>query len=104
MPARRLSGPGGGCLQAIGLQIVDREAQDQRRREPVAGTWRRLAAQPIGNIPGAALGGLIIGILETMVVAIGFPQWRDGIAFAVLIVILLFKPTGILGRVEREKV
>src|ERR1700752_704677 len=58
----------------------------------------------IGNIPGAALGGLIIGILETLVIAIGFPQWRDGIAFAVLIVILLFKPTGILGRVEREKV
>jgi len=58
----------------------------------------------IGNIPGAALGGLIIGILETLVIAIGFPQWRDGIAFAVLIVILLFKPAGILGRVEREKV
>jgi branched-chain amino acid transport system permease protein len=58
----------------------------------------------IGNIPGAALGGLLIGILETLVIAIGFPQWRDGIAFAVLIVILLFKPTGILGRVEREKV
>ena len=58
----------------------------------------------IGNLPGAALGGLIIGILETLVVAIGFPQWRDGIAFAVLIVILLFKPTGLLGRVEREKV
>src|SRR5215468_3235728 len=58
----------------------------------------------IGNIPGAALGGLIIGILETLVIAIGFPQWRDGIAFAVLIVILLFKPTGILGKFEREKV
>ncbi|MBV8225721.1 MAG: branched-chain amino acid ABC transporter permease [Verrucomicrobia bacterium] len=58
----------------------------------------------IGNIAGAALGGLIIGILETLVVAVGFPEWRDGIAFAVLIVILLFKPTGLLGRVEREKV
>jgi branched-chain amino acid transport system permease protein len=58
----------------------------------------------IGNIPGAALGGLIIGILETLVVALGFPQWRDAIAFAILIVILLFKPNGILGRVEQEKV
>jgi branched-chain amino acid transport system permease protein len=58
----------------------------------------------IGNIPGAALGGLIIGILETLVVAIGFPQWRDAIAFAILIIILLFKPNGILGRVEQEKV
>src|SRR5271166_4031991 len=58
----------------------------------------------IGNIPGAALGGLIIGILETLVVAVGFPQWRDAIAFAILIIILLFKPNGILGRVEQEKV
>jgi branched-chain amino acid transport system permease protein len=58
----------------------------------------------IGNIPGAALGGLIIGELETLVVGYLRPELRDAIAFAVLIVILLVKPTGILGRVEREKV
>ncbi|HEY0792172.1 MAG TPA: branched-chain amino acid ABC transporter permease, partial [Chthoniobacterales bacterium] len=58
----------------------------------------------IGNIPGAALGGLIIGVLETLVVGYLRPELRDAIAFAVLIVILLFKPTGLLGRVEREKV
>lgn len=58
----------------------------------------------IGNIPGAALGGLIIGELETFVVGYLRPELRDAIAFAVLIVILLVKPTGILGRVEREKV
>jgi len=58
----------------------------------------------IGNIPGAAIGGLIIGVLETLVVGYLRPELRDAIAFAVLIVILLFKPTGILGRVEREKV
>jgi branched-chain amino acid transport system permease protein len=58
----------------------------------------------IGNITGAAVGGLIIGVLETMVEGYGFPQLRDAIAFAVLIVILLWKPTGIFGRVEREKV
>jgi branched-chain amino acid transport system permease protein len=75
----------------------------------------------IGNITGAVLGGLIIGVLETLVVGYsndlanwfpflhtlfpdGLSQLRDAIAFAVLIVILLFKPTGILGRVEREKV
>ena len=56
----------------------------------------------IGNIPGAALGGLIIGILETLVVAIGFPQWRDGIAFAILILILLFKPAGLLGKATED--
>ncbi len=58
----------------------------------------------IGNIPGAALGGLIIGELETLVVGYLRPELRDAIAFAVLIVILLFKPTGLLGKVEREKV
>ena len=58
----------------------------------------------IGNISGAALGGLIIGELETLVVGYLRPELRDAIAFAVLIVILLFKPTGLLGRVEREKV
>ncbi len=58
----------------------------------------------IGNIPGAALGGFIIGILETLVVGYISPMYRDAIAFAVLILILLFKPTGLLGRAEREKV
>jgi branched-chain amino acid transport system permease protein len=58
----------------------------------------------IGNITGAVVGGLIIGVLETLVEGYGFPQLRDAIAFAVLIVILLYKPTGIFGRVEREKV
>jgi branched-chain amino acid transport system permease protein len=50
------------------------------------------------------LGGIIIGILETMVVGYIRPELKDAIAFAVLIIILLFKPTGILGNVEREKV
>ncbi len=58
----------------------------------------------IGNIPGAALGGLILGVLETLVVGYGYPNYRDAIAFAALILILLFKPNGLLGRVEREKV
>jgi branched-chain amino acid transport system permease protein len=58
----------------------------------------------IGNIPGAAIGGVLIGVLETLVVGYLRPELRDAIAFAVLIVILLFKPTGLLGRVEREKV
>ena len=58
----------------------------------------------IGNIPGAALGGMIIGILETFVVGYISPTYRDAIAFGILILILLFKPTGILGKKEVEKV
>jgi len=58
----------------------------------------------IGNIPGAALGGMIIGLLETFVVGYISPAYRDAIAFGILILILLFKPTGILGTKEIEKV
>jgi branched-chain amino acid transport system permease protein len=58
----------------------------------------------IGNIPGAALGGLIIGIIETFVTGYLSPTYRDAIAFSILILILLFKPTGIFGKYEAEKV
>jgi len=58
----------------------------------------------IGNIPGAALGGMIIGLLETFVTGYVSPTYRDAIAFGILILILLFKPTGILGKKEIEKV
>ncbi len=58
----------------------------------------------IGNIPGAALGGMIIGVLETFVVGYISPTYRDAIAFGILILILLFKPTGLLGKKEVEKV
>jgi branched-chain amino acid transport system permease protein len=59
----------------------------------------------IGNLPGAALGGLVLGLLETF--AGGMPaisNYRDGIAFAILILILLFKPAGLLGKQQIEKV
>src|SRR6516165_5802419 len=52
LEARRLRGSGARRFQTIRLQIVDREAQDQRRREPIAGARRRLAAEPIRDIAG----------------------------------------------------
>ncbi len=58
----------------------------------------------IGNIPGAALGGILIGLLEALVVGYINPTYRDAIVFGVLILILLIKPSGLLGRSEREKV
>jgi len=58
----------------------------------------------IGSLPGAVLGGFLLGVLETFVGGSRFSTFRDGIAFAVLIAILLFKPSGLLGRGEREKV
>ncbi len=58
----------------------------------------------IGNIPGAALGGLVIGIVETFVGGSHWSNYRDAISFAILILILLFKPSGLLGKGEIEKV
>ncbi len=59
----------------------------------------------IGNLPGAALGGLLLGVLETVAGGIpGVSNYRDGIAFAILILILIFRPAGLLGKAMIEKV
>lgn len=58
----------------------------------------------IGNIPGAVLGGFIMGIAEVMVVGYVSPTYRDAIAFILLIFILLVRPAGILGGPGTEKV
>lgn len=63
----------------------------------------------IGNIPGAVLGGLIMGLAETLVVAYGpnigiDSTYRDAVAFFLLILILLFRPAGLLGKFAPEKV
>src|SRR5436190_9659043 len=63
----------------------------------------------IGNVPGAVLGGLLIGLAETFVVGygqnVGVPStFRDAVAFAILILVLLFRPTGLLGTTVQEKV
>ncbi len=59
----------------------------------------------IGNLPGAVLGGVILGLLETFSGGIpGLSNYRDAIAFGILILILLIKPAGLLGRSSVEKV
>lgn len=57
----------------------------------------------IGNIPGAVMGGFILGIVETLGAGYGSPQWKDVIAYAVLIFILIVRPTGLLGEPTVEK-
>jgi branched-chain amino acid transport system permease protein len=58
----------------------------------------------IGSIPGALLGGLILGFAETFVAAYLSSSYRDAIAFAILILVLLVRPSGLLGRYVPEKV
>jgi branched-chain amino acid transport system permease protein len=58
----------------------------------------------IGNLYGAAIGGLIIGLVETFVTGYISSTYRDAISFSILILILLIKPSGIMGKYETEKV
>ncbi|GGM24697.1 high-affinity branched-chain amino acid transport system permease protein BraD [Pseudomonas asuensis] len=58
----------------------------------------------IGSIPGAMLGGLVLGVAEAFGADIFGDQYKDVVAFTLLVLVLLFRPTGILGRPEVEKV
>ncbi len=58
----------------------------------------------IGNIPGAMVGGLMLGVLEALGSAYISTSWKDAIAFCVLIVVLIVRPTGLLGERVAEKV
>ena len=61
----------------------------------------------IGSIPGALVGALLLGVVETLAkyyLPRGYTEYAEGVAFVVLILILLFKPSGLLGRAQREKV
>ncbi|HYE31070.1 MAG TPA: branched-chain amino acid ABC transporter permease [Methylomirabilota bacterium] len=90
----------GGILYALNYQSID----------PLRGILPGLKAfvaavfGGIGNIPGAALGGLFLGVVETFVNGSRFSTYTDAIAFAILILVLLFKPAGLLGKVQVEKV
>jgi branched-chain amino acid transport system permease protein len=90
----------GGILYAVNYQSI----------QPLMGVLPGLKAfvaavlGGIGNIPGAALGGLILGIVETFVKGSRWSTFSDAIAFAVLILILVFRPAGLLGKAQVEKV
>jgi branched-chain amino acid transport system permease protein len=58
----------------------------------------------IGVIPGALIGGFSIGVIETMVSGYGSSLYKDAVAFAILILVLIIKPSGLLGKNTREKV
>jgi branched-chain amino acid transport system permease protein len=58
----------------------------------------------IGNITGAMVGGLVLGMAEVMAVGYGSSSYRDAIAFVILVLILLLRPAGIMGKGISEKV
>jgi branched-chain amino acid transport system permease protein len=83
---------------------------DQTKLEPLMGNMIGLKAfiaavlGGIGNIRGAAIGGLLIGVAELMTAGYVSSDYRDAITFVILIVTLLFRPQGLLGVVRQEKV
>lgn len=58
----------------------------------------------IGSLPGAVIGGFLIGIISEFTAVLGMGQWAEVIIYGIFVVILLFKPAGILGKDIREKV
>ena len=98
----------GSALAAVAGILIALEYKVYPTMGTMAGLKAFIAAVVggIGNIRGAMLGGILLGILETFgVVVLGIPQGlKDTIAFSALIIILLVKPTGILIKNIREKV
>ncbi len=97
----------GSSLAAVGSVLV---GMKYPKIEPLMGTMIGLKAfiaavlGGIGNIMGAVIGGIIMGLSEEMVVAYLSSSYRDALAFGILIVILLYRPAGLLGRYTAEKV
>jgi branched-chain amino acid transport system permease protein len=58
----------------------------------------------IGSLPGAMLGGVLIGLIEAFWVAYLAPEYKDVATFSILILVLMFRPSGLLGHPEVEKV
>lgn len=58
----------------------------------------------IGLLPGAVLGGFLIGLIETLFIALKLSLWRDAVVYSILIIVLLVKPSGLLGKKGGTKV
>ena len=90
----------GGVMVALAIPRID----------PLMGLMTGLKAfvaavlGGIGNIPGAMVGGLVIGLMETWLSATAYSTYRDAVAFGVLILILLIRPSGLFGTATAEKV
>jgi len=97
----------GSAMAAVGGVMV---ALAIPRIDPLMGLMTGLKAfvaavlGGIGNIPGAMIGGMIIGLMETWLGATSYSTYRDAVAFAVLILILIVRPAGIMGTTTTEKV
>jgi len=97
----------GSVLAAVAALLV---AGSRPSIDPIMGLMPGLKAfvaavfGGIGNVPGAMVGGLVLGLAEEYVAGYWLSSYRDAIAFAILIVVLLVRPEGLFGRTRAEKV
>jgi branched-chain amino acid transport system permease protein len=97
----------GSSLAGVGAVLV---GMKYPKIDPLMGTLIGIKAfvaavlGGIGNLTGAVVGGLLMGLCEEMVVGYLSSTYRDAFAFGILILILLFRPEGLLGRPSQEKV
>ncbi len=97
----------GSALAAVGAVLY---TNTYMQIKPLMGSMLGLKAfvaavfGGIGSIPGAMLGGLLLGLAESLSVVAGQSMWMDAAVFALLILILLVRPAGLLGRHMKEKV
>ncbi len=97
----------GSALAAVGALLV---AGSRPRIDPLMGLMPGLKAfvaavfGGIGSVPGAMVGGMALGLAEEYVAGYTVSSYRDGIAFAILILVLLLRPEGLFGRARAEKV
>jgi branched-chain amino acid transport system permease protein len=97
----------GSSLAAVAAVLI---GMKYRKIDPLMGTLYGLKAfvaavlGGIGNLTGAVVGGLLIGICEEMVSGYLSSTYKDAFAFGILILILLFRPEGLLGKPSQEKV
>ena len=97
-----------GSALAAGAGIL--YAIKDKSIQPLMGTMVGLKAfvaaviGGIGNLPGAVVGALLLGLCEEFIVGYTASSWRDAVAFGFLIIVLLFRPEGLFGRAQAEKV
>jgi branched-chain amino acid transport system permease protein len=97
----------GSMMAAMGGMLI---AMDQPRLTPMMGLLMGLKAfvaavlGGIGSVPGAALGGLLLGVAEAIVGGVWSTTYAEAVAFVILVLVLLIKPSGLLGKAGREKV
>lgn len=96
----------GSAMAAVGGTLY---AMSYRSLKPTMGFWVGVVAFAaavlggIGNLTGAMLGGFIIGIAAAFATPLGISNWSNGVAFAIMILVIIFRPSGLLGRATAKR-